>query len=426
METEQAAVDRIHACGRFSGKAGLYRIQALCAALGNPQDKLKFVHLAGTNGKGSTATMLATVLEHAGYRTGLYTSPYLVVFRERIRVNGMMIAPQDLVRLEACVRQAAETLTLPEGERIGEFEFVTALAFLYFAEQGCEIVVLETGLGGSYDATNIIAPPEAAVITSISLDHMAVLGNSVEAIARTKAGIYKAGSLHFAAGGQPESVYAVLRESAPDLQIAEPVTVKSRGLSGTHFAWQGNDYAIRLPGEYQTQNAALALTTLEGLRTRGWNIPQEAIKTGLQDAYIAGRMQVVRTNPLVLLDGAHNEGGIAELCKNVKTFASKGKIYAVLGMCADKAVQEVVSQIDFPVERYCLTPLQNERSLDPHQLAGYLACQRTETVICTDCADALQRAVSAANPEDLVLVFGSLYLVGEIEKLLDDRKLQTF
>ncbi len=426
MKTEQAAVERIHACGRFSGKAGLHRIRALCQALGNPQDKLKFVHLAGTNGKGSTATMLATVLMHAGYRTGLYTSPYLVVFRERIRVNGTMIAPQDLVRLEARVRQAADTLTLPEGEHIGEFEFVTALAFLYFAEQACDIVVLETGLGGAYDATNTIAPPEAAVITSISLDHMAVLGNSVEEIARTKAGIYKAGSLHLVAGGQPEAVYAILREYAPDLCIAQPATVKSMALSGTSFTWKGNDYEIRLLGAYQMQNAALALTTLEGLRTRGWNIPEEAIQTGLQAAYIAGRMQVVGTKPLVLLDGAHNVGGISELCKNVKVFAPKGKIYAVLGMCSDKEVQEVVNGIDFSVQKYYLTPLQNERSLDPAQMAQYLACHRTQTVTCTDCVDALQQAVSAAQPEDLVLVFGSLYLVGEVEKLLDDRKLQTF
>lgn len=419
---EMEAVARIHARGRFSGKPGLHRMHALCKALGNPQDKLKFIHLAGTNGKGSTATMLASVFQCAGYRTGLYTSPYLVSFRERIRVNGTMIAPEALVRLEEHVRQVADTLVLPEGEHIGEFEFVTALAFLYFAEQGCEIVVLETGLGGSYDATNVIAPPEAAVITSISLDHMAVLGNTMEEIARTKAGIYKPGSLHIAAGGQ--KIYDVLREFAPDLQIAVPATPLKMELSGTRFAWENREYEIHLPGVYQLENAALALTTLQGLKARGWKIPQVAIEAGLREAYIAGRMQVIGTNPQILLDGAHNIGGIQELCKNVKAFRMQGKIYAVLGMCADKATEQIVKGITFPVERYYLTPLQNERSLDPSELQTYL--QHQQTVLCADCEDALRKAAAVASPEDLILVFGSLYLVGEVEKLLDDRKLQTF
>lgn len=419
---EMEAVARIHARGRFSGKPGLHRMQALCKALGNPQDKLKFIHLAGTNGKGSTAAMLASVFQCAGYRTGLYTSPYLVSFRERIRVNGRMIVPEALVRLEEQVRQAADTLELPEGEHIGEFEFVTALAFLYFAEQGCEVVVLETGLGGSYDATNVIAPPEAAVITSISLDHMAVLGNTIEEIARTKAGIYKPGSLHIAAGGQ--KIYDVLREFAPDLQIALPATPLKMELSGTCFVWEGAEYEIHLPGVYQLENAALALTTLQGLKARGWKLPQAAMETGLREAYIAGRMQGIGTNPQILLDGAHNIGGIQELCKNVKAFHRQGKIYAVLGMCADKATEQIIKGITFPVECYYLTPLQNERSLDPAALQTYL--QHQQTVICTDCRDALRKAVKAASPEDFILVFGSLYLVGEVEKLLDDRKLQTF
>lgn len=420
MELE--AIARIHARGRFSGQAGLHRIRALCDALGNPQDTLKFIHLAGTNGKGSTAAMLASVLQCAGYCTGLYASPYLVSFRERIRVNDTLITPEALVRLEERVRLAADTLALPWGEHIGEFEFVTALAFLYFAEQGCDIVVLETGLGGSYDATNIIAPPEAAVITSISLDHTAVLGDTLEEIARTKAGIYKAGSLHVAAGGQ--KVYDVLREYAPDLQIAVPATVLKMGFSGTRFLWEHIEYEIHLPGLYQVENAALALTTLQGLQARGWHISQQAIADGMQKAYIAGRMQVVGTNPQMILDGAHNLGGVQELCRTVKALHKQGKIYVVLGMCADKATEQIMQAITFSADRYYLTPLQNERSLQPEQLQAYLPHQ--QTVLCTDCREALHQAMEAAEGEDLVLVFGSLYLVGEVEKLLHDRKLQIF
>lgn len=416
------AITRIHARGRFSGQAGLHRMRALCDALGNPQDTLKFIHLAGTNGKGSTAAMLASVLQCAGYRIGLYTSPYLVSFRERIRVNDTMISPEALARLEERVRLAADALAMPQGEHIGEFEFVTALAFLYFAEQGCDIVVLETGLGGSYDATNIIAPPEAAVITSISLDHTEVLGDTLEEIARTKAGIYKAGSLHIAAAGQ--KIYDVLREYAPDLQIAVPATMLKMELSGTRFVWEHIEYEICLAGVYQIENAALALTTLQGLKVRGWNIPQQAIADGMRKAYIAGRMQVIGTTPHIILDGAHNLGGVQELCKTVKALHKQGKIHAVLGMCADKAIEQVVKAITFPVERYYLTPLQNERSLNPEVLQAYLP--HDQTVLCADCRDALHKAMAAADSKDLILVFGSLYLVGEVEKLLHDRKLQIF
>lgn len=416
------AITRIHARGRFSGQAGLHRMRALCDALGNPQDTLKFIHLAGTNGKGSTAAMLASVLQCAGYRTGLYTSPYLVSFRERIRVNDTMISPEALARLEERVRLAADALAMPQGEHIGEFEFVTALAFLYFAEQGCDIVVLETGLGGSYDATNIIAPPEAAVITSISLDHTEVLGDTLEEIARTKAGIYKAGSLHIAAAGQ--KIYDVLREYAPDLQIAVPATMLKMELSGTRFVWEHIEYEICLAGVYQIENAALALTTLQGLKVRGWNIPQQAIADGMRKAYIAGRMQVIGTTPHIILDGAHNLGGVQELCKTVKALHKQGKIHAVLGMCADKAIEQVVKAITFPVERYYLTPLQNERSLNPEVLQAYLP--HDQIVLCADCRDALHKAMAAADSKDLILVFGSLYLVGEVEKLLHDRKLQIF
>ena len=185
MDTEnpKTAIEYIHSLGRFSGKPGLHRIKALCEALGNPQDRLKFVHLAGTNGKGSTACMIASALQAAGLRTGLYTSPYLVQFYERIRVDGVMISDDDLTRLCERVTVACESLTLPEGETIGEFEFTTALAFLCFVEQECDIVVLETGLGGRCDATNVIKNAEVCVITPISLDHMAVLGNTTAVIA---------------------------------------------------------------------------------------------------------------------------------------------------------------------------------------------------------------------------------------------------
>ena len=215
MDTEfpKTAIEYIHSLGRFSGKPGLHRIRALCAALGDPQDRLRFVHLAGTNGKGSTASMIASALQAAGFRTGLYTSPYLIQFYERIRVDGAMISDDDLTRLSERVTVACESLTLPDGESIGEFEFTTALAFLYFAEQECDIVVLETGLGGRCDATNVILKTEVCVITPISLDHTAVLGSTTAVIAGEKAGIIKPGSAVVCADGQPNDVQAVMRRA---------------------------------------------------------------------------------------------------------------------------------------------------------------------------------------------------------------------
>ena len=419
-------VESIHALGRFSGKPGLHRIRALCDALGNPQDRLKFIHIAGTNGKGSTATMLASVLQHAGYRTGLYTSPYLVTFHERIRVNGIMISDSDLSRLFEQVQAAASTLTLPENEHIGEFEFVTAIAFLYFLEQGCDIVVLETGLGGSYDATNIIAPPEAAIITSISLDHTAVLGNTVEEIAQTKAGIYKPGSIHITSNGQANTVYQQLKSCAPDLIITPDAEIVSADLSGSKFIWQGKTYQISLPGLYQVSNASTVLTTLQQLKTRGWHISEQAISAGLFSAYIPGRMQVCATNPCILLDGGHNPDGIRKLSSSVKSFNITGSIYLVIGMCKDKSIRDTVKEINFPVQKCYVTPLQNERTMDANELAALMHSICGDTVICQDCAAAIAQAKAQAAPDDLILICGSLYLVGEAEEVLRaDRKRQN-
>ena len=255
MDTEnpKTAIEYIHSLGRFSGKPGLHRIKALCEALGNPQDRLKFVHLAGTNGKGSTACMIASALQAAGLRTGLYTSPYLVQFYERIRVDGVMISDDDLTRLCERVTVACESLTLPEGETIGEFEFTTALAFLFFVEQECDIVVLETGLGGRCDATNVIKNAEVCVITPISLDHMAVLGNTTAVIAAEKAGIFKPGAAVVCADGQPNDVQRVLRRACDAAGAvwfggAEDCRVLRCDIGGSAFVYEAQGYTIAMRG----------------------------------------------------------------------------------------------------------------------------------------------------------------------------------
>ena len=408
-------VDRIHAHGRFSGKPGLHRIRALCAALGNPQKELKFVHLAGTNGKGSTAAMLAAVLQQAGYRTGLFTSPFLVTFHERIQVNGQMISDADLQRLAERVGQAERTLTLPAGECIGEFEFVTALGFLYFAELGCDIVVLEIGLGGSFDATNVIDPPEAAVLTSISLDHTAVLGSTTGEIARTKAGILKPGSAAVCAPGQPEDAMQAILAVRPDVQIPAPATGVRCDWAGVHFRWQGYAYDVPLIGPHQVQNALTALQTIEALRRRGWQLPQPVAAAGLAKAFLPGRMQILQENPRVLVDGGHNIGGVKAIRSTVDDLPHNGRLLLVMGMVADKDVKACASILAGVGDAVFVTQPDSERALPAAELAALLPEEKVQGVF-DHAAGAFRAALAAAQPDDLLLICGSLYLVGEAEK----------
>lgn len=433
MDTEfpKTAVDYIHSLGRFSGRPGLHRIRALCKALGDPQDRLRFVHLAGTNGKGSTATMIASALQAAGLRTGLYTSPYLVQFYERIRIDGSMISSDDLAHLSERVAVACESLTLPEGETIGEFEFTTAVAFLYFVEQGCDIVVLETGLGGRCDATNVIRSPEVCVITPISLDHMAVLGDTVAEIAGEKAGIIKSGADVVCANGQEEDALAVLRhvtasQGAVWHESADTLRVLRCDLNGSAFICDGQGYTIAMPGRHQLQNASTALRTLDALRLRGWDIPVEAAVRGLARARIAGRLERVVDAPLVLLDGAHNAAGIDALCGAVHDLLKMRRLHVVMGMVCDKEYEYCVHRMARQADAfYACTTNAAERSLGEQTIASLAEQECGEVYDCRSTEHALELALDHASPTDCILVCGSLFLTGEAEKILRGRPKTT-
>lgn len=424
----KTAIDYIHSLGRFSGKAGLHRIRALCSALGDPQDKLKFVHLAGTNGKGSTACMLDSVLRAAGYRVGLYTSPYLVQFHERIRVNGGMIPDADLTRLSEQVAQACKGLTLPEGEHIGEFEFTTAVAFLYFAEQQCDIVVLETGLGGRCDATNIIRAPEVCVITPISRDHMAVLGDTVAAIAGEKAGIIKPACAVVCADHQPDEALPVLRRACDAAGAVwfdgmQEIRVLRCDILGSAFVRGGQGYTIPMPGRHQLQNAQTALRVIAALRERGWNIPVEAEVRGLARARMPGRLERMLDMPLVLLDGAHNAAGVAALTRAVDEMLKMRRLLVVMGMVKDKEYGECIYEMARRADVFfACAPEADARAL-PAQTAAAIAEQHCgEVYDCHTVEHALSQALEKAGPRDCVLVCGSLYLIGEAEKILRARQ----
>lgn len=410
------AIDRIHAHGRFSGRPGLHRMRALCEALGHPQRRLKFIHLAGTNGKGSTASMLAAVFGQAGYRVGLYTSPYLVTFHERIRVNGEMIADEALNRLTAQVEKAENALSLPTGEQIGEFEFVTALGFLYFAEQSCDIVILETGLGGIFDATNIIDPPEAAVITPIAIDHVAVLGQTIREIAQNKAGIIKLGSAVICADGQMPETLEVVRAACPEVQIPPPVTQAYYAMDGGHFIWKGQRYDIAMLGRHQIQNAQTALQVFAALAERGWNLPEDCILQGLRQARMSGRMELLGEYPRIFVDGAHNLAGVKALASTVEGLALSGRLHLVIGMASDKSVKECAITLGALTNSIFITQPQSDRGLAAGKLASFMPNQDAVRGVYTKSSDAFTAAMHAAAPEDTVLICGSLYLVGEAKK----------
>ena len=409
------AIEHIHSHGRFSGTAGLHRMKALCNVLGNPQDKLKFIHLAGTNGKGSTATMIASVMQKAGYKTGLFTSPFLVKFNERIKVNGEMISDFDIEKLTEKVSKAEQKIKIPEGEKIGEFEFVTALAFLYFLEQSCDIVVLETGLGGSFDATNVIKSPEVSVITSISFDHIQVLGDTLSQITMTKAGIIKPNCKAITSFGQKDEVLYVLKKVKPDITVPEPVYRVKCDLNGGSFVFKNEEYKIAMIGQHQIQNAQTALQTIFELKNMGWNISKNAIKQGLEYAKICGRMEKIHKNPLILLDGGHNIDGVNSIASTVKMLLHDKKLHLVVGMVSDKDVRACTSILDRLGDSIIITQPNNPRAIEADELAKYFS---KKVQIYPNSYDAFKRALQVTK-EDVVIICGSLYLIGEAESFFN-------
>ena len=304
----QDAISYIHSFFWKGSIPGLSRTQELLRRMGNPEKKLKFVHIAGTNGKGSTAAMTASILQKAGYRVGLYTSPYIYRFNERIQVNGIQIPDEDVATVTEYVKQFAEAME----EKPTEFELVTAIGFEYFARCSCDIVVLEVGMGGALDSTNVIDTPEVAVITNIGLDHTDYLGNTIEEIAETKAGIFKENGHAVVYRGTPgvEAVYEkVCAERNVSLKKADFETLvrKSHSLEGQVFnCGDRKDLFLPLLGDHQLHNASVVLSIADTLIEKGWNITEQHIRDGIRDVSWPGRFDIVSRDPLFIIDGGHN------------------------------------------------------------------------------------------------------------------------
>lgn len=399
---------------------GLSRTEELLARMGNPEKRLKFVHIAGTNGKGSTAAMTASILRKAGYRTGLYTSPFLFRFNERMNVDGADIDDRELAEITEYVKPHAEAM----AEHPTEFELVTAIAMEYFARHRCDIVVLEVGLGGALDSTNVIDPPEVAVICNIGLDHTDILGNTLEEVASAKAGIIKPGCQVAIYRGTP-SVEAVFEEACAregahlhkaDFDAIVPVSHGFDGQTFDYRSWKG----LRTPllGAHQLKNAAVVLTVVDCLRERGWRIPDEAVVTGIRDVVWPGRFELLRRDPDFIVDGGHNPQCLEALAQNVRDYLAGRDITALTGVMADKDYTHMYATMAPLVSRFITVTPGNPRAMPAEDLAKVLAPFGKPVTVCTSVQEGVRTAMEQAGPQGLVLSFGSLYMTGDVRNMV--------
>ena len=415
------AIDYIHSVCWKGSIPGLGRTQTLLEKMGNPEKKLKFIHIAGTNGKGSTAAMTASILQKAGYRTGLYTSPFIYRFHERMQVNGVEISDEDLAEITEYVKPLAQSME----ESPTEFELVCCIAFEYFLRQQCDIVVLEVGMGGAFDATNVIEAPEVAVITNIGLDHTEVLGDTLEKIAETKAGIFKENGAAVVYRGKP-SVEAVFEQVCAQRNVSlkkadfESLNLVSRSLEGQVFDC-GSRKGLPLPllGDHQLHNAAVVLSVVDTLMEKGWKISEENVYEGLRDTRWPGRFDVMSREPLFIIDGGHNPQCIEALVTNIQDYLADKELTVLTGVLADKDYVQMYEPVMPYVKRFvCITP-PNPRRLEAKELAEHFRQAGMEAIACDSIPEGVQTAKRLAGTDGVVLCFGSLYSIGDIRNALE-------
>ena len=415
-------------CNQYAGELTLEPLREMLRRLGNPQDKLSFVHIAGTNGKGSILAYVSTILFKAKYRVGRYVSPTIFGYRERIQVNGVSISREDLTRLTEKVERVGAQM-LSEGLRHPTmFEAETAVAFLYFLEQGCEIVVLEAGMGGRTDATNVIQNTLVAVLASISMDHMGFLGDTLFEIAENKAEIIKPGCMVVSVKQMEEAERAVMERSkkvgcSVVVADADAAVHRKRGLFQQTFDYKEQESVeIALSGEYQFINAVAALEVVEALRKKGYQIPEEAVRSGLKETVWKGRFTVVAKEPYVIVDGAHNRDAAKRLRETIEQYLSDKRLIYIMGVLADKEYERVIEEtVSFASEIVTVMTPDNERALPAEILAEAVAKYDVPVQAAESIADAVERAYALARKEDVILAFGSLSYLGELIRQVERR-----
>lgn len=421
-------IDRIHEFNRFGMVLGLDRMEELLRRLGNPQDDLKVIHVAGTNGKGSVSKYLEEGLAACGYKMGLYTSPYIETFNERIRYDGADISDEDLEYYGQKVVSAAEAMVADGLDSPTEFEVVTAIAFLYFADRQADITILEVGLGGIGDSTNVVKSSLASVITSISYDHMAQLGSSLAEIAVNKAGIIKTGCPVIANVPQRDAAKIIARKAyAMGSRLYDISGIRAAVSDETPFSQKVSmelyeksysDVEISMVGRHQAENLKTALATLEILRKSGAvKLDREALYEGLKRARQPGRFEVISEDPLVIIDGAHNEAGAQALQETMAQHFAGKKILLVAGILADKEIDSIVKFLTKITDHIIVTEPDNPRKLAAEKLAEHVADFGVAAEAVSDVEAAVHRAKELADGYDVILFAGSLYLIGDVRRL---------
>ncbi len=385
----------IHSLGNFGKKATLDRIKAVLSKLSNPQNDFPAIHIAGTNGKGSVSAMLHSVFCEMGFKTGLFISPFIIDFRERIQINGEFIPENKLCEFAEKV--------IDTGIELTEFEFITAVAFLYFKAEKCDIVIAETGLGGRLDATNTLENLKASVITKIGLDHTAILGDTIEQITKEKCGIIKNAPVVINPN-EPLEAMSILKEYNPIIPKKQLKVIES-DISGNVFLYDGIEYKTSLSGEYQVENAVTVIETalLLGVET-------ETIKKALANTFFPARTELISRNPIVVLDGAHNPDGANALAKVMQKYG--GEITAVIGMCADKDCEEFLKT----TLKYCKRAVAVEIENMPRSLSSEALCDLAQKYCPCETAKNYGTALEKIRGDDTVFVFGSLYLASSIRE----------
>lgn len=420
--TYEEALRYIHSVDWKGSRPGLERISILTERLGHPEDSLRFIHIAGTNGKGSTSAMLASILKSAGYRVGLYTSPYVERFNERIVYDGEPISDDDLARDTETVKAAAEGME----DAPTEFELITAVAFVYYRRMGCDYVVLECGLGGRWDATNVIHTSVLSVITGIALDHCAILGDTTAKIAAEKAGIIKPGvPVLFGEGDDDaEEVIRKTAEARGSLYTRTDFSKISEirpTLDGTTFCFGERTVKIALPGLYQTRNTATVLTAVDLLRAEGVDLPEDAVTQGLAAARWKARFEILARDPLVIYDGAHNPQGIEGAVENIRAIlsprTSDGRVTLLMGVMADKEHERMIGMLAPLASHVTTVTPANARSLDAAEVAREFRDRGVEAVSYACLEDGVRAAIEIARREGRPLVcLGSLYMYADVKR----------
>ena len=405
---------------KFGSKLELERIKKLCELLGNPQDRLKFIHIAGTNGKGSTSLYIHNILVDAGYKTGLYTSPFIYEFNERIQINGTPISDDKLAEIMSIVAAKVKIMTEEGYEHPTEFELITAAAFLYFETEKCNAVVLEVGLGGTYDATNVIKTSILSVITSISLDHTDYLGDTVSEVAENKCGIIKEGVPVLSYMYQPVDALNIIKMSAEKnhshLTVAaeESLEINRMSLGGSDFKYQGECYHTSLIGKYQIYNAITAISAVGLLNDAGFAVSLENVKNGLSQAKWPARFEILSTNPTVIADGSHNADGMRAFVDTAKAVLSDKPI-CVFGMLKDKDYDYCLKKLSEITDTVIVTEVDNPRRETAENLAKTAKKYIKSVYLEKENQNAVKKAQELAGDDGTVIALGSLYMMKNIK-----------